>query len=174
MLLDQRAHECLLFFFLLIISKLPLWNCLFSHPFTSSSYFHNLRIGGKWYRIFFKDFFFNVDHFLSLYWICYNIAFVYVLVFWAQGMWDLSSLKRDWSCISYIGRQSHNHWAAKGVSYYCCILHFLFYEWGWALILYVLGTSMPFFMNSLLIYFTCFFSSIIGLCLELIPELFAY
>ena len=34
--------------------------------------------------------------FLSLYWICYTIAsVVYVLVFWPQDVWDLSSPTRD-------------------------------------------------------------------------------
>ena len=33
--------------------------------------------------------------FLSLYWICYNIASALCFVFWLQGMWDLGSLTRD-------------------------------------------------------------------------------
>ena len=34
-------------------------------------------------------FFFNMDRFQSLYWICYNIAsVVYVLVFWPWRMWE--------------------------------------------------------------------------------------
>ena len=34
--------------------------------------------------------------FLSVYWICYTIAsVVYVLVFWPQDVWDLSSPTRD-------------------------------------------------------------------------------
>ena len=41
-----------------------------------------------------------MDHFfLSLYWICYNIASVfYVLFFWPRVMWDLSSPTRDRNC----------------------------------------------------------------------------
>ena len=39
----------------------------------------------------------------------------YVLVFWPQGMWDLSSLTRDHTCSSCIGRQSLNHWTAREV-----------------------------------------------------------
>ena len=37
---------------------------------------------------FFKDFFFfEVDHFKSLYWICYNTVSVFcVLVFWPRDM----------------------------------------------------------------------------------------
>ena len=33
--------------------------------------------------------------FLSLYWICYNIASALCFVFWLQGVWDLGSLTRD-------------------------------------------------------------------------------
>ena len=34
----------------------------------------------------------------------------YVLIFWPWSMWDLSSLIRDWTCISCVERQSLNHW----------------------------------------------------------------
>ena len=34
----------------------------------------------------------------------------YVLVFWQQGMWDLSYLTRDQTCTPCIGRRSLNHW----------------------------------------------------------------
>ena len=51
---------------------------------------------------FFKhiSFFFN-----SPYWICYNI----VSVFWPWGMWDFSSIARDWTHTSCTGRWSLNH-----------------------------------------------------------------
>ena len=39
----------------------------------------------------------------------------YVLVLWPQGMWDLSSLTRDWTHIPCIGRRSLNHWTARSV-----------------------------------------------------------
>ena len=39
----------------------------------------------------------------------------YALVFWPQGMWDLSSLTRDQTLISYIGRLSLNHSTAREV-----------------------------------------------------------
>ena len=39
----------------------------------------------------------------------------YVLVFWPQGMWDLSSLTRDRTLSPCIGRQSPNHWTAREV-----------------------------------------------------------
>ena len=39
----------------------------------------------------------------------------YVLVLWPWGMWDLSSLTRDWSHTSCIRRQSLNHWTTREV-----------------------------------------------------------
>ena len=63
-----------------------------------------------------KTFFFNVDHFKSHYWVCYNIAsFVYVLVFWPWGMWDLSSLTRERTHTPCIGRQSLNHRTTRDI-----------------------------------------------------------
>ena len=44
----------------------------------------------------FKDFFY-VDHFKSLYWICYSTVFVLWFTFLPRGMWDLSSPIRDWT-----------------------------------------------------------------------------
>ena len=44
---------------------------------------------------------------------CYNIASV--LVFWPQGMWDLSSPTRDRTCTPCIERRSLNHWTAREV-----------------------------------------------------------
>ena len=46
------------------------------------------------------DFFFNMDHFQSLYWICYNIASVFLLMFLFfgyQALGGLCSLTRDWT-----------------------------------------------------------------------------
>ena len=39
----------------------------------------------------------------------------YVLVFWPQGMWDLSSPTRDRTHTPCIGRQSLNHWTTSEV-----------------------------------------------------------
>ena len=39
----------------------------------------------------------------------------YVLVFWQQDMWDLSSPTRDRTLTPYIGRRSLNHWTARAV-----------------------------------------------------------
>ena len=41
----------------------------------------------------------------------------YILVFWPQGMWDLGSPARDWTCTPCIGRWSLNHQTAREVSY---------------------------------------------------------
>ena len=38
---------------------------------------------------------------------------VYVLVFWPQGMWDLSSLVRDQTGTPCIGKQSLNQWTVR-------------------------------------------------------------
>ena len=38
-----------------------------------------------------------------------------VLAFWPQGMWDLSSPTRDWTCSPCFGRGNCNHWTAKEV-----------------------------------------------------------
>ena len=47
-----------------------------------------------------------------------TLLLFYVLVFWPQGMWDLSSLTRDWTCTPCVGRQSLNHWTTSEVSVY--------------------------------------------------------
>ena len=59
--------------------------------------------------------FFDVNHFLSLYWIFYNIPSVLCLLFWPWGMWDLGSLIRDRTYNPCIGRWSLNHWTTKKV-----------------------------------------------------------
>ena len=67
--------------------------------------------------LFLKFFFFNVGHFLSLYWICYNIASVF-LCFWNFGkrhMRGLSYLPRDWAHTPFIERWSLNHWTKREV-----------------------------------------------------------
>ena len=58
----------------------------------------------------------DVDHFKIIYWIHYSIAsVVYVLIFCLWGMWDLSSLTRDWTCNPCFGRWSLNHWTIREV-----------------------------------------------------------
>ena len=58
------------------------------------------------YPFFFKMW----PFFKSLYWICYNVAF---LAFWPWGMWDPSSSIRDQTYTLYTGRQSLNHWTTR-------------------------------------------------------------
>ena len=59
--------------------------------------------------IFFLKIFFYVDHFYSLYWICYNVVSVLCLgfffFFWPQALWDLSFPTRVWT--------SPPHWKGK-------------------------------------------------------------
>ena len=43
------------------------------------------------------------------------LLFFYVLVFWPQGMWDLSSLTRDRTRTPCFGRRSLNHRTAREV-----------------------------------------------------------
>ena len=57
-------------------------------------------------------FFFTI---FKVYWICYNIASAWCFVFWSQGVWDLCSLTRDWTCNPCIGRWSLNHWSTGEV-----------------------------------------------------------
>ena len=52
--------------------------------------------------------------FLSLYWICCNIASV-VFVFLAKSIWDLRSPTRDQTSIVCFGRWSLNHWTTRGI-----------------------------------------------------------
>ena len=44
-----------------------------------------------------------------------TLLLLYALVFWPQGLWDLSSLTRDQICTLPIGRQSLNHWTTREV-----------------------------------------------------------
>ena len=78
-----------------------------------------------------KGFFFFpiVDHFYSLYWICYSVISVLCLVFWPR---DLSSLTRNPTCIPCIGRWNLNHWTAREVpplSFIWKEVNYLFYFW---------------------------------------------
>lgn len=66
--------------------------------------------------------FFNVDHFLSLYWIYYNIASAL-----SSGFSAISHVRywlpdqRDGTCTAFIGRQNLNHWTAKEGCYTCTV-----------------------------------------------------
>ena len=50
--------------------------------------------------------------FSSLYWISYNVAPV-LCFFGPQGMWEFSSLSRDWTHVPCVGRQSPSHWTRE-------------------------------------------------------------
>ena len=68
-------------------------------------------------KLFFFLRFFDVDYVESLSWICNNIANIvfYVLVFWPQDTWDLSSLTGHRTHTSSIERINLNHWTTKEV-----------------------------------------------------------
>ena len=70
----------------------------------------------QFFVISFRDFSFDMYLFLSLDWICYNIASV--LCFWCfclWGIWDLNSPTRNHIGTPCVGRQSLNHWATGEV-----------------------------------------------------------
>ena len=72
-------------------------------------------------------FFFDVDYFFKVFIEFVTILLLfYVLVFWPQGMWDLSSSTWDWTHTHCIGRQSINHWTTREVpdSFLVCFLSF--------------------------------------------------
>ena len=58
---------------------------------------------------------FYVDHFKSIYWICYKIASVLCLVFWWLGKWDPSFPTSKHTYTRYIGRRNLNHWPTREV-----------------------------------------------------------
>ena len=119
------VEEKLACFFQLLIFADSLWHSLACRditpilPLLSRNCFLSVSHSSSFF------FFFWCGYFKSLYWICNNILF-YVLVFWPQGMWDLSFLTRDQNCTHCIGGWSLNHWVTwevpllflfKGTSY---------------------------------------------------------
>ena len=62
-----------------------------------------------------KEFFFEVDHFKSLYWICYSVASVLCLVFWKWGLCDSSFPTINQSSTPCTGRWGPNHGACREV-----------------------------------------------------------
>ena len=57
----------------------------------------------------------------------------YVLIFWLQGMWDLSSPTRGETCIPCTGKQSLNHWTAREVPHVIILDSFKIYWKSWPL-----------------------------------------
>ena len=83
-------------------TKVSLWCPFYRWGDQSRSYSEevmNLKCKPMWsdFRTFFFKFFFNVDHFKSLYWICYNITSALCFEFLPWGMRKLSSQTRDWT-----------------------------------------------------------------------------
>ena len=52
-----------------------------------------------------------------LYWICYNISLLYILVFWLWIMWDRSSPARNQTYTPCLGRWSLNPWTTREIPY---------------------------------------------------------
>ena len=69
------------------------------------------------FKIFFLRFFFNADHFKSLYWICYNVASVLCFWFFGHKACVISApwLEIEPAFIPCIGRWSLNHWTSRKV-----------------------------------------------------------
>ena len=65
------------------------------------------------YSSFCFKIFFDVHHLLNLLLIC--CSYFMFWFFWPWGMWDLSSLTRNWTSTPCIGRWSPNHWIAREV-----------------------------------------------------------
>ena len=114
----------------LCLGTLYFWGLSPPHPPPAVGSYH---LAGEYYNsrippgsptfqghIFFFFFFLKtllvvvVDHFKSLYWICYNIASVFIFYFFGpQGMWNLSSLTRDQTCTLCTGRWCLNRWTTR-------------------------------------------------------------
>ena len=66
--------------------------------------------------LFFLRFFFLMWVIFKVLTECVTISLLlYVLVFWPQDMWDLSSSTRDQTCTPCFGRQSLNHYTSREV-----------------------------------------------------------
>ena len=80
--------------------------------------------GPGWCDFFFKKLFFfkkcgpflmSLIEFITILLLLYVHMYIHICFFCLRGMWDLSSLTRDQTCTSYIGRQSVNHWTTREV-----------------------------------------------------------
>ena len=100
--------------FVIYVANIPAVSSLkFSQLFCSIS--QSILIFGLYASFFFLRFF--------LMWIILKVfiefavilLLFYVLAFWPQGMWNPSSLTRDWTGTACIGRQSLKYWITKEV-----------------------------------------------------------
>ena len=57
----------------------------------------------------------NFKYFLKIFLFFFAILFLFHLVFWQRGIWDPSSLTRDWTHTTCIGRWSLNHGTTREV-----------------------------------------------------------
>ena len=60
-------------------------------------------------------FVFDIDHFKVFTELVTILLLFYVLAFWLQGLWDLTSSTRDQTHIPCIERQSHHHWTTREI-----------------------------------------------------------
>ena len=80
------------------------------------------------------------------------IVFVFVL-FWPQGMWDLSSPTRNQICTLCIGRWTLDHWTSKEVPGLTFIILFLLVnlDFVYSLFLFSFGVKLDCFLDIFLI-----------------------
>ena len=105
--------------------------------FLGCTVFHFLKsVCLIWLTLFFKIFFFNLDHFWSLYWLHYNIASVFMFWFfgleacWILAPWPLDQQVRSWlidSCRQIWVLIKKKHTKKFLHSWSSCIIHILLY-----------------------------------------------
>ena len=84
--------------------------------FPSITVFSNAAYWLPKFVSFLKIFFFDVELFLRVFTEFVTILLLFhVLVFWPQGMWDLSFPTGDQTHTPCIGRQNLNHWATRDI-----------------------------------------------------------
>ena len=76
---------------------------------------------------FFKKIFLTWTNFKVFIEFATILLLFYVLVFWPQGMWDLSSPTRDGIRTPCIGRRSLNHWTTREVPLIFLCFAFVFF-----------------------------------------------
>ena len=98
---------------------------------------------GKNNTFIFESFFFWYGQFLKFYWTCYSVAFVLCFDFFGHETWDISSLTRNWTYTSCIGRWSLNHWTAREV-----LIHtFKRFSSNWSKLIFVFNRISSHFLQ---------------------------